>query len=204
MITISYPNIAKIVYLSTLTIGVDIVKQQKGVTLVELMITVSIVAIILAFVGPSIQNILIKNRIVAEINEISSLIQYARHHAIDEQAQVVVCPSTDYAICSTDWNDPKIVFIDDDDDEIRGAVEELLVSISATSETSLMTNTTDIIKFAQTGEANESTEILLCHKDGEAKYARSLSVTLQGRVKMSTDSDKNGINENAAGTELSC
>tara|TARA_R110000868_G_scaffold12501_1_gene59723 strand:+ start:51 stop:665 length:615 start_codon:yes stop_codon:yes gene_type:complete len=204
LITISYPNIAKIVYLSTLTIGVDIVKQQKGVTLVELMITVSIVAIILAFVGPSIQNILIKNRIVAEINEISSLIQYARHHAIDEQAQVVVCPSTDYAICSTDWNDPKIVFIDDDDDEIRGAVEELLVSISATSETSLMTNTTDIIKFAQTGEANESTEILLCHKDGEAKYARSLSVTLQGRVKMSTDSDKNGINENAAGTELSC
>jgi type IV fimbrial biogenesis protein FimT len=204
LITISYPNIAKIVYLSTLTIGVDIVKQQKGVTLVELMITVSIVAIILAFVGPSIQNILIKNRIVAEINEISSLIQYARHHAIDEQAQVVVCPSTDYAICSTDWNDPKIVFIDDDDDEIRGAAEELLVSISATTETSLMTNTTDIIKFAQTGEANESTEILLCHKDGEAKYARSLSVTLQGRVKMSTDSDKNGINENAAGTELSC
>ena len=67
-----------------------------------------------------------------------------------------------------------------------------------------MTNTTDIIKFAETGEANLATEILLCHKDGNAKYARSLSVTLQGRVKMSTDSDKNGINENAAGTELSC
>ena len=49
-------------------------KQQKGVTLVELMIIVSIVAIILAFVGPSIQGILIKNRIVAEINETNSLL----------------------------------------------------------------------------------------------------------------------------------
>ena len=77
-------------------------KQQKGVTLVELMITVSNVAIILTFLGPSIQSILIKNRIVAEINETSSLIQYARHHAIDEQALLVVCPSTDYSVCSKD------------------------------------------------------------------------------------------------------
>ena len=179
-------------------------KQQKGVTLVELMISVSIVAIILAFIGPSIQSILIKNRIVAEINEISSLIQYARHYAIDEQAQVVVCPSVDYSACSEDWDNPKIVFIDDNDDEIRGAGEELLVSVSATSKTSLMTNTSEIIKFAETGEVNLATEILICHDDGEAKYARSLSLTLQGRVKMSTDSDKNGVNENASGSELSC
>ncbi|WP_299073991.1 GspH/FimT family pseudopilin [uncultured Paraglaciecola sp.] len=179
-------------------------KQQKGVTLVELMVTVSIVAIILAFVAPSVQSILIKNRIVAEINETSSLIQYARHHAIDEQALVVVCPSADYSNCSTDWNDPKIVFIDDDANTIRGANEELLVSIGKTSQASVMTNTNAIIIFSETGEANLATEILLCHKDGEAKYARALSVSLQGRVKMSSDSDRNGINENAAGTELSC
>ena len=188
----------------TLAIGVNIVKLQKGVTLVELMVTVSIVAIILAFVGPSIQSILIKNRIVAEINETSSLIQYARHHAIDEQAQVVVCPSKNYSVCSTDWNDPKIVFIYDDDNAIRGATEELLVTIGASSSTTIMTNTTNIIKFAETGEVNLGTEILLCHKDGAAEYARSLSITLQGRVKMSSDSDKNGVNENAAGVELSC
>jgi type IV fimbrial biogenesis protein FimT len=180
------------------------VKQQKGVTLIELMITVSIVAIILAFVGPSIQSILIKNRIVAEINETSSLIQYARHHAIDEQAQVIVCPSKDYSVCSTDWNDSKIVFIDNDNNAIRGTTEELLVTIGATSKTSLMTNSTNIIKFAETGEANLATEILLCHKNGKAEYARSLSLTLQGRVKMSTDSDRNGINEDAAGAELLC
>jgi type IV fimbrial biogenesis protein FimT len=180
------------------------VKQQKGVTLIELMITVSIVAIILAFVSPSIQSILINNKIVAEINETSSLIQYARHHAIDEQAQVVVCPSKDYSACSSDWNDPKIVFIDDDNNAIRGATEDLLVTTGATSGTSLMTNSTNIIMFAGTGEVNLATEILLCHKDGKAEYARSLSVSLQGRVKMSTDSDRNGVNENAAGTELLC
>ena len=179
-------------------------KQQKGVTLIELMIIVSIVDIILACVSPRNQSILINNKIVAEINETSSLIQYARHHAIDEQAQVVVCPSKDYSACSSDWNDPKIVFIDDDNNAIRGATEDLLVTTGATSGTSLMTNSTNIIMFAGTGEADLATEILLCHKDGKAEYARSLSVSLQGRVKMSTDSDRNGVNENAAGTELLC
>ena len=96
------------------------------------------------------------------------------------------------------------MFIDYDNNAIRGATEDLLVTTGATSGTSLMTNSTNIIMFAGTGEANLATEILLCHKDGKAEYARSLSVSLQGRVKMSTDSDRNGVNENAAGTELLC
>lgn len=179
-------------------------RHQQGVTLVELMISVAIVAIILAFVGPSIQSILIKNRIVSEINETSSILQYARHHAIDEQALVVVCPSANFETCGTDWNEAKIAFIDEDDNGERGDGEALLVTVAASSSTSLMTNTSDIIKFAETGEVNEATEVLICHDSGDAKYARALSISLQGRVKMSSDSDNNGINENANGVELSC
>lgn len=179
-------------------------KLQKGVTLIELMVTVSIVAIILMFVAPSVQNILIKNRIIAEINETSSLIQYARHHAIDEQTQVVVCPSADYSVCSTDWTDAKIVFIDTDSNNIRGVNEELLVTIGATSKTNIMTATNNIIRFEETGEANLASEVKICHKDGDVSYAKSLFISLQGRVKMSTDSDRNGINEDASGTALTC
>lgn len=180
-------------------------KHQKGVTLIELMITISIIAIILTSVAPSIQSILIKNRIVAEINELSSLIQYARHQAIDEQAQIIVCPSTDYENCGTDWNDPKIVFIDTNNDGARNdASEELLVASTAIASTHIMTGPAITLQFEDTGEANVSSEILLCHDNKDAEYARSLSITLQGRVKMSTDSDRDGVNENAAGTPLSC
>ncbi|MBL4631495.1 MAG: GspH/FimT family pseudopilin [Paraglaciecola sp.] len=180
-------------------------KYQKGVTLIELMVTVSIVAIILTSVAPSIQSILIKNRIVAEINELSSLIQYARHQAIDEQTPIIICPSTDYKNCITDWNAPKIVFLDSDGNGKRDeATEELLVASSAIADSHVMTGPALTLQFEDTGEANMTTEILLCHKDKYAGYARSLSVTLQGRVKMSSDSDNNGVNENAAGIPLSC
>ena len=182
-------------------------KYQKGVTLIELMVTVSIVAIILTSVAPSIQSILIKNRIVAEINELSSLIQYARHQAIDEQAPITFCPSTDYKNCTTNWDDPKIVFLDSDGNGARDeATEELLVASGAIASTHVMTmqGSAVTLQFFANGGANRSVEILLCHDNKDAKYARSLSLTLQGRVKMSTDSDNNGVNENAAGTALSC
>jgi type IV fimbrial biogenesis protein FimT len=96
------------------------------------------------------------------------------------------------------------VFINDDNNAIRGVTEELLVITGATSSTSLMTNSTNDIKFSGTGAANLATEIFPCHKDGKAEYARSLSVSLQGRVKMCADSDRNGVNENSAGAELLC
>jgi type IV fimbrial biogenesis protein FimT len=116
----------------------------------------------------------------------------------------VVRPSKNYSVCSSDWNDPKIVFIDNDNNAIRGVTEELLVTLGATSSTSLMTNSTNVIKFSGTGEANLATEILLCHNDNIVDHTRSLSVSLQGRVKMSADSDRNGVNENSAGAELLC
>jgi type IV fimbrial biogenesis protein FimT len=168
------------------------------------MISVSIVAIILTFVAPSLQSILIKNRIVAEINELSALIQYARHHAIDEQGQTIICPSVNYSNCSNDWADPKIVFVDDDDNGVRGANETLLVTIPATSDINLITGPGNTLRFTGNGEASFATSILLCHQNKEAKYARSLSISLQGRVKMSSDSDRDGINEADDGSELAC
>lgn len=179
-------------------------KHQHGVTLIELMVTVSIVAIILTAVSPSIQSILIKNRIVSEINEISSIVQYARHQAIDEQTLVTVCPSADYVNCSTNWNNAKMVFIDSNADGIVNGTEVLIVAIEAASDTSVITSSESTIIFEETGQASQASEILLCDKSKTAEYARSLSITPQGRVKMSTDSDKNGIYENAAGTPLSC
>ena len=179
-------------------------KRQKGVTLIEMMIVISIIAIVLLFVAPSMQSIVIKNRIVSEINDASALIQYARHTAIDEQALTVVCPSSDYSICGNDWNAPKIVFIDEDANNVRGNDETLLVSMEASSETNIATATNNVISFEENGAAINLVEFKICHKDGDATYARSLSVNLQGRVKMSTDSDNNGINEDGSGTELSC
>ncbi|GAB2689387.1 GspH/FimT family pseudopilin [Aliiglaciecola sp. 3_MG-2023] len=177
---------------------------QKGVTLVELMIGLAIVAIVLTISVPAAQGIIIKNRIVSEVNEISGVIQFARANAVDEQLTTIVCPTADFSTCSTNWNQVKMVFGDEDGNGSRGDDEDILAATALLSDNNYVTGPAQAIQFNPNGSANTQSTLLICHKNKEATYARQLTVTPQGRVKMSQDTDKNGVHENISGGALSC
>lgn len=107
-------------------------KHQSGFTLLELMITVSVAAILLAVGIPGLQEFVRNNRRAAEINNLISTLQIARSEAVARNQRIGVCPSTDpasaTASCSgnTTWETGWIVFIDTDDDGIRDAGENVL------------------------------------------------------------------------------
>ena len=169
-----------------------------------MMITLAILAIVLTVVAPSMQDFLIKNRITGEINEISGIVQYARHVAIDEQIAVVVCPSDDFETCGTNWNNPKIVFIDSNADGNRSSGEDLLVTTARASDSTTITGPASSIQFLDTGAASQAFSIQLCPLNKDEKFARMLSVSLQGRVKISSDADDDGTHEDLDGDALSC
>lgn len=178
--------------------------QQKGVTLLEMMITTAIVAIVLTSVAPSIQGILIQNRIISEINELSGIVQFARHSAIDEQTDTIVCPTEDFSTCTNDWDYAKMVFMDLDANGARGVNEDILVASSIINGVNDMTGPAGGISFMPSGAANANATILLCHQDSNSEYARALIISLQGRVKMSADDNNDGIHEATNGTSLDC
>lgn len=177
---------------------------QKGVTLLEMMITLAILAIVLTVVAPSMQDFLIKNRITGEINEVSGIIQYARHLAIDEQTNITVCPSSNFETCGTDWNQAKIVFIDTDADGARGSDEDLLVTTAKASDSTTATGPSASIQFQDSGAASQSFTYQICPLNKDASFARAISVSLQGRVKISSDSDNDGTHEDIDGNALTC
>lgn len=177
---------------------------QAGVTLMELMISLAILSIVLTIVVPSGQSIVIQNRIVGEINELSAVIQFARHHAIDEQVDTIMCPAEDFSTCEQDWDKPKIVFADLDGDGDRGADEELLVGTSFLSDANDLDGPAGSIRFQANGSVSSPATLLLCHTDKEDKYARALTISLQGRVKISRDTNDDGIHETNAGDPLDC
>lgn len=178
--------------------------KQNGLTLLEMLITVAIVAIVLTSVAPAMQSMLIQNRIIAETNELSGIIQYARHHSIDQQIDTIVCPSQNFTACTTDWNDVKMVFADIDGNGVRGANEDILVATSAASPNNELTGPGVALRFVASGAVNAPAVILLCHKDKVDKYARALLVSLQGRVKISRDDSNDGIHEDNSGNALDC
>lgn len=87
--------------------------RQCGFTLMELIITVAIAAIVLAIGVPSFQGIMRNNRAATQANEIIGALNLARSEAVKRGRRVSLCPSSNGTGCSgTDWSSGWIVFVD--------------------------------------------------------------------------------------------
>lgn len=71
-----------------------------GFTLVELMVTVSVLAIIAAIAYPSFTSVINGNRLAGAANDLLGDLQYARSEAIRRSARVVICTSADATTCA--------------------------------------------------------------------------------------------------------
>lgn len=100
--------------------------SQSGFTLVEVMVTLSVLAILAALALPSFQGTIRSNRVTTENNQLLAALNYARTEAIKTRAIAEVCPSGDGATCDVDWNKGWIVWSDIDRDGTLTDASEVL------------------------------------------------------------------------------
>ncbi len=74
--------------------------EQRGFTLVELMITIAILAIALGVALPNLTQFIVKQRVSGQANELLNSLSYARSEASKINNNVVVIPLTNAA---TGW-----------------------------------------------------------------------------------------------------
>lgn len=99
----------------------------SGFTLVELMVTIAIVAILLAVALPSFEQSLRSNRVATTTNEMLASLSLARTEAIRSTQASQVC-ARDGAVCGSDWNQGWLVMTDTDGD---GTFETLVKAVDA-------------------------------------------------------------------------
>ena len=91
-------------------------RRNAGVSLVELMVVVAIVATLMMIGLPSYKYVTTSNRVSGEINTLLADMQLARSEAVKEGTLVTICTSTDKATCvggsANGWNTGWIVFSD--------------------------------------------------------------------------------------------
>jgi len=176
----------------------------KGTTLIELMVVIGILAIVGTLGVPSFLSIITKARITSETNQLNSLIRFTRFTAIDQQQTTVLCPADNYSQCGADWNAPKIVFIDSNYNNEREPLEPLLMSMPKSTTNNQIYSRNKTIKFYESGVTASPASLRICPESKEANYARLLTVSLQGKIKLSADKNNDGIHENSSGKPLTC
>ncbi|MDE2081846.1 MAG: GspH/FimT family pseudopilin [Burkholderiales bacterium] len=85
-----------------------------GLTLIELMVTIAVAAILMATAIPSFQAMIQRNRVITEANSLVSDLQFARSEAIRQGLPVSLCVSADGRTClgANTWHSGWIVFVD--------------------------------------------------------------------------------------------
>jgi len=91
--------------------------RQGGFTLIELMFTVVVMAVLLGIGIPNFRDFIRNSRMSAEANDLLSGINLTRSEAVKRRAPVVLCSGSAAACVATgDFSDGWVVFVDTDAD----------------------------------------------------------------------------------------
>jgi type IV fimbrial biogenesis protein FimT len=101
-------------------------RSQDGLTLPELVVSLSVISILSASGIGTLQHFIQENRMAAEVNQFVTALHLARSEAVKQGTRVVLCPSSDGYNCgvSREWVNGWILFASDDRE--RDAGERLL------------------------------------------------------------------------------
>ena len=164
-------------------------RQPNGVTALELMVTMAIVAILLATGVPAFKNYAWNLRLRTAMDTLQTDMNLARGRAISHNIQTVICPATDTADCSGDpqWQNGWIVFTDLNGDHHRQDDEVLLKQAGMTEFLDITSSRSrTYLRFYPNGTAPGSNiSIVFCDRRG-AEYAGKIVVSNTGRIRTET------------------
>jgi len=183
-------------------------KHAHGFTLVELLITILVAALLMALAVPAFNSFVENNRIISSTNELVSALAVARNGAIHRRDTVTLCSSTDTAAAvptcsgSASWETGWIAFTDRNANGVYeppppagppGGTDVLLrvwEAVPTGHTVTAATNGITQVRFDRLGIANTDEDFRLANPDcktGQANREREVHLFTSGSVTVSRE-----------------
>lgn len=147
-------------------------RKSKGVTLIEILVTLSLIAILLTLAVPSFSNFIHQNRMTSQANTFLSVIQLARNEAIKSREPVTLLVEK-----GSDGNGWKITVT-----STLGMIREIDMLSSV-----VVLDASSSIQFDELGRAAPTHVFGLQHQSCEFQQRRTITVNVMGRAQVSKE-----------------
>jgi len=166
----------------------------RGLSMVEVMVTVGIIAVVSAIAVPSFTNIIHSSRLSDVGNSFVSSAQLARGEAIKTNATVSMCASSNGTSCNATtvgaWRTGWIVFRDPDSDGVVDAGETVIqVQQTIASDYRLTASATGHLLFQPSGVGSTAVTMTLCKATPSVNTnQRTITLSVTGRATVANSS----------------
>ena len=207
--------------------NIDMTKNKHGFTLIELMVTLAVFALLAAFAAPNVSSLMRNNRLSTQSNEFISALNIARSEAVKRSTVVTICisdgntpPNCDNA--STSWQDGWIIFADlNADASFNNATENLIRIHGQLSDDNTLTsthfegiaynlqyNSTGVLRVrdADSTTSSQRTFTLCDPYTGNQVRAKGFNISKLGSISIAVDTDgtPDSISNNIVNANITC
>ena len=172
--------------------------RERGYSLYELLMTVTLIALVLTLGLPSFSGTVARNRIRVEVDALFHAIHLARKESIMRRQVVSICPSSDGIDCEPgrNWSIGWLMFENDDrDSPPRVDSGEAVLQVHQVADTVKITANRRGFTLRATQKRATNGTIVVCDRAGRAP-PKALVISYTGRPRVTL--------ENSRGKPYSC